>query len=867
MRKYAIGAVAAFATASSAWAAHTLPQSDSLAAPAHPHFDAYYLGSSSRAATSIASNGSGPVYRTQIDAVSGAPTFLFANADRTPAAVGALKASALAEARARAFLLARLTTLRTDAAAIDGARLHDLHDLGRGAVIARFQQRLDGLEVFGRSLNVAMDRDGKLVAISGQFAPSAAVRATRLGRFDFSAAQAVASAFADLGGRIDASALRAGADENGYQTFALPRQQGDYALQQTPRIKMLYFPLPDRLVPAYYIELFAGSADGKRNDAYSYVVSAEDGSLLFRNNLTASAIFTYRMFADQSGENRPFDEPLGNNYAPFTGSSYTATVARTGAASQLVSLNSSPLISTGDPWLLPNAKVTTGNNVDAYLDLSAPDGYSTRIGSKDLRASSNSPGAFNYPLAADTDPATSDAQNSAVVNLFYMNNWLHDFWYNHGFNEAAGNAQNLNYGRGGVSGDPIHAEGQDFSGRNNANMSTPADGRSPRMQMYLFDGLVVGEFTVTAPSSIAGSYDFGVASFGASTYDLTGDLVLVQDSGGTSTTDGCESITNAVYNKIALIDRGSCSFAQKTQAAQDAGAVAAVIVNNVDGGTITMGEDSTYSPTIPAMMVTLADGNTFKSTLSSNTVTVHMRRDPATDLDGTIDEGVIAHEFFHYVSNRLVNNGSGLGNNQGGGMGEGWSDFDTMLLQVRPEDTSVAGNNHFQGAYPVGTYVTGEYYFGIRRTPYSTSFSIDPLTFKHIQNGVALPTTAPIAFGQDGSSNAEVHNTGEVWANMLWEAYAALLNDPRYAGAYTTARSHMQDYVIGGLKLTPPNPTFVDARNGILGTAKAADCQDYLDIAAAFAKRGMGINAVAPPASSTDNVGVVEDYTAPANCN
>src|SRR3546814_8665534 len=74
-----------------------------------------------------------------------------------------------------------------------------------------------------------------------------------------------------------------------------------------------------------------------------------------------------------------------------------------------------------------------------------------------------------------------------------MNNGLHDWWYDHGFDEQAGNAQTSNYGRGGVEGDAISAQGQDSSGRNNANMATPADGGSPTMQMYLFDGPVRSE--------------------------------------------------------------------------------------------------------------------------------------------------------------------------------------------------------------------------------------------------------------------------------------------------------------------------------------------------------------------------------------
>jgi len=58
--------------------------------------------------------------------------------------------------------------------------------------------------------------------------------------------------------------------------------------------------------------------------------------------------------------------------------------------------------------------------------------------------------------------------------------------YIYGFNEASANFQDDNQGRGGVGNDHVNAEAQDGSGTNNANFSTPADGGSGRMQMYLW---------------------------------------------------------------------------------------------------------------------------------------------------------------------------------------------------------------------------------------------------------------------------------------------------------------------------------------------------------------------------------------------
>ncbi len=71
---------------------------------------------------------------------------------------------------------------------------------------------------------------------------------------------------------------------------------------------------------------------------------------------------------------------------------------------------------------------------------------------------------------------------AAVTQIFYVTNWLHDWWYDSGYVEAAGNGQKDNYGRGGVAGDPLHAEAQDGAPaqRNNANMSAGVDGVSPR---------------------------------------------------------------------------------------------------------------------------------------------------------------------------------------------------------------------------------------------------------------------------------------------------------------------------------------------------------------------------------------------------
>src|SRR5436305_494933 len=202
------------------------------------------------------------------------------------------------------------------------------------------------------------------------------------------------------------------------------------------------------------------------------------------------------------------------------------------------------------------------------------------------------------------------------------------------------------------------------------------------------------------------------------------------------------------------------------------------------------------------------------------------------------------------------------------GMGEGWGDFHAMLLTVRAEDAAVASNANYNGVYGIAGYVTSGagnngYYFGIRRVPYSTDMTKDPLTYKHISNGVAI-SGAPISFGATGANNAEVHNTGEVWATMLWECYASLLRDtlgPSPRLTFSEAQQRMKDYLVAAYKLTPNSPTFLEARDAVLAAALARDPVDFVLFAKAFAKRGAGIRAVSPDRfSATNSPGLVESF-------
>jgi hypothetical protein len=793
-----------------------------------------------------------------------------------------------ADISARRHLAEHATTYGLAPSDVAGAFVSGIHDTGRGAIVIKFRQRIDGIEVFRDELNVVMTRDRQLVAFSGWLAPTP-VSGGRLASlsaasaFRLSPTDAIAAAFADLAPEADPldhrSLIRSQAD-GGYDSYDLPgNHAADSELILRPvRVKRVWFHLPDHFEAAYYLELDLASRSTTDSDMVAYVISADDGRLLFRKDLTEDADpvpVTYRVWADTGGIHRPFDGPQGYNGTPHptgTNDGYQGPFV----PQNLLSLAFGP-ISTSDPWLPDTAAFTFGNNVDAYADLLSPDGFSAG----DLRPAASAPHRFDYTYDTTVQPnANATERMASIIQLFYDVNFFHDWYYDSGFNEAAGNGQTDNYGRGGVENDSLRAEAQDFSGRNNANMSTPADGGRPRMQMYLFDGIAFRTLKVDTPASLAGDFAIGTADFGPQSFMLSGDVVTA------SPAEGCSALTTPVSGKIVLLDRGTCAFSAKALNAQAAGAIGVIIGNLAS-------QPSPTSPTrmacaaatctaaemnaIPSMLLPLPYADNFRTQLASGPLHVTMRRDFAVDRDGGIDNAVVAHEWGHYLSNRLIGNASGLTSQQSRGMGEGWSDFLALLMMVRPEDALVPSNANFGGVYAVGAHATGGgangplpnggFYYAVRRVPYSTDLTRDPLTLKHVGNGNPI-IGVPTAFGADGTNNAEVHSTGEVWATMLWECYASLLRDtlgdhPRLT--FAQAQGHMKDYMVASLRITPNSPTFLDARDALLAAAFATDPVDFSEFFAAFAKRGAGIRSVAPERYSTANLGAIEDFNVGAD--
>lgn len=123
------------------------------------------------------------------------------------------------------------------------------------------------------------------------------------------------------------------------------------------------------------------------------------------------------------------------------------------------------------------------------------------------------------------------------------------------------------------------------------------------------------ELEVQAPSSIAGLYEIQPAQFGPPIKGRTqGTVVIPPDGGGGSLYDGCEPFPAqpGIAGNIVLMNRGTCTFVVKVKNAQNAGAIAAIVANNVSPGLPGMaGADPTIF--IPSVGITQALGNALAS--------------------------------------------------------------------------------------------------------------------------------------------------------------------------------------------------------------------------------------------------------------
>ncbi len=711
--------------------------------------------------------------------------------------------------------------------------------LRNGATVVKLAQQIDGVVVHQGELRVLMHADGSFAAVSGTLLPS-----TTKPKFVSSPREALERALDNqFGAARPAMAITDDGESGGWHTLSVastPELQISSARARRELVED-----GDRLVEAWAVEVTADAALDPMSDlsmptntSHRYLVADAGGQILRDINLVHEDAFVYRAYAETTGVRRPFDGPLAS-FAPHpTGVPDGSAPSFVPAPLVVMEAFNAPI----DRWLANNATTTSGNNAEAFADLDGNSVFSTG----DIRPEVKSGRILNYTYNPALEPlATPDQSKAATVNAFFLVNWMHDWFYDSGFTEATGNAQVDNYGRGGLAGDSILVlaqAGANAGSRNNANMSTPADGSRPRMRMYLWTS---GTTTsLTTPSGVITSESFAA---GPRNFNLTAEVVAGTDATA-PTTDGCQPITSAVAGKIVLLTySGTCGSAATVNSAKAAGAIGVVLADGqLDNPRAFAGS---APANIPGLAIGKTDGAALAAAIAAGPVTITLKSAVSgPERDGDLDNTVVAHEWGHYLHHRLADCGA----TQCGGMSEGWGDFNALMMMLRDGDNR-------DGVYAAAPYAIADGtpdagYYGLRRFPYSRDRSKNDLSFRHIGDENPLPTTTP---GHPGGANSEVHNAGEVWATMMWEALNVIVDQHGVA----IGRRRMTDYVVAGLLLTPPDATFTEARDAILAAASALDTEDMILIAAAFAGRGAGSCAVSPLNTSATNAGVVESGT------
>ncbi|GAB3638395.1 T9SS-dependent M36 family metallopeptidase [Hymenobacter arcticus] len=755
------------------------------------------------------------------------------------------------------------------------------YDASIGVTHTYFQQRVKGVAIFNAYGAVHTDKTGKVLFANQDFVVGAAALAPSATPA-LTPAQAVTATSVALG--LPRPVGLRPVVEARYADGLVFNKAG--ISEEDIPVQLMYTRVDNKLVLVWNVTI----AQLDQQHYWNARVDAQTGRLVEQNDYTVSeqTSFNQTVLHNQTKKQRAL--AFGQVEAPAALLSPTSTTAANSVTVVAFPLESPeqgartvvPLAPVGSPysplgWQVAQAPagtfadtysflstgkyITRGNNVAAYDDYS---NGTSGAGAANYALSTSAPdggATLNFDFPFTQASGARNNLNAATTNLFYVNNMMHDVMLAHGFDEASGNFQYANLTKdatGAVNGkglDQVRAESQDGSGRNNANFGTPTDGSNPTMQMYLWDNSV-NTLTISAPSTIAGTYKFNTAPFGPSVSSLPngicGNIVPVND--GATASGGLLSCVTpyvnaaAVSGNIALIQRGTCAFVDKVKIAQANGATGVIIFDSDPlGTTLINASGADASITIPTIFISGADGVKVRAALTGTTVgTGCAKTIVGADWDGSFDNGIVAHEYGHGISNRLTgtkfNSSSCLIGNVGTNdapiytqqMGEGWSDFFALWMTTKPgEDGS---SNRY-----VGTYVEGQTSAkgtGIRTKPYSTKFTSNNLTYGSVLSLSA--TGAPLY--------QESHSLGEVWTTVLWDLNWQFIYKYGYNSDFYSANggnNKALKLVLDGCKVQVCNPGFLDGRDAILRadslTNRAANSELIWNV---FARRGMGFSAV-----------------------
>lgn len=313
--------------------------------------------------------------------------------------------------------------------------------------------------------------------------------------------------------------------------------------------------------------------------------------------------------------------------------------------------------------------------------------------------------------------------------------------------------------------------------------------------------------TINSPAGIAGNYPcYPTTAFGVPvTSIMTSNIVLVND--GTATpTIGCVALTNAaaISGKIALIRRGSCTFVLKVKAAQDAGAIGVIMMNNIDGQPIPMGGDDP-TITIPSVMISKADGDILEAAVNSGTVNGALN--PSTP--GTFTGNLVPGQ--QHINDIKVRNNGGV------------------------SEVYIAAGDSFYGAANATTYLGGPGYGLFKSSNGGANWSevVLPLTAngnKHCPNDIVIAadnkiwvaTIRSVVYGDGGGiifsstdGNSFIQKHAVAGADRTQIAASSTTADKVYVLAELTAGGVIMKRTTTGFTTTIDLPLPVDADTSI----------------------------------------------------
>ncbi len=546
-----------------------------------------------------------------------------------------------------------------------------------------------------------------------------------------------------------------------------------------------------------------------------YLPTGANGAEIIQGNATTATTrnLGYTMATEAQTRNLPANSPNGNGAQPFSADA-------TSLAGSVTLTDGRVLTSVFQ------SRYTEGNNVSVSDDRENDNdatkgvrGYSANrqfttsyfdylanyefAGPDASGGGTGSTTPVTYPVSSNSDVYAD------TVNLFYFNNVEHDYLYSIGFTEPFWNFQFDNFGKGGAGSDGIVAEVQDGSGTDNANMGTPAEGSSPRMQMYLFtDG-----------------------GFRRSDGDLDWDVVAHEHYHGVS-------------NRSAAKGGDSCLGTPLVGESGGMGegwsdAIASSMSDDDSEGEYVTGQDDNAIRRLPYTNYRYSYG-------SINDAILNVRKNSNTQVIGPDgNPGGIPYEVHD--------------------IGEVWAatlwDMRELMI-VKQKVNGTYPGIFFDGNKRMGSGTA--FYIGDR--PVQSVDTFHPINYRQgflTDNG----TTTPFPLPADPTLNGP---RDIVRPGVLAAENAA---NPSRNGPVATAVSRgarlADTIVLRGLQLAPCNPTFVDMRDSMLAADREiTGGENQAIMYRAFASHGVGVNATST--GKTNGIGqqgaaavIVEDFTVP----